>query len=148
MRTPREGTVQEWITSHPVICAFISGLSGTITPFVAVIMRLVVSSILNSRKVGAKLLARGDLLTSALFWWARLFIRLKSRKEKLLLLPLRSSVLIRRLLSKSSVPKRLFSFWYRSMVAWAPKEGNLVCTELPTTFCKLEYSNKPAKFSL
>jgi hypothetical protein len=30
-------------------------------PFAVVVMRLVVSSILNSRKVGAKLLARGGL---------------------------------------------------------------------------------------
>jgi hypothetical protein len=67
MRTPRKGTVQEWITSHPVIYAFIRGLSGTITPFVGVIARLVVSSILNSRKVEVKLLARSALLASALF---------------------------------------------------------------------------------
>ena len=31
--------------------AFIKGLSGTITPLVAVIIRLVVSSILNNKKV-------------------------------------------------------------------------------------------------
>lgn len=76
MRTPREGTVQEWITSQPVMCAFIKGLSGTITPLVAVIIRLVVSSILNSKKVEFKLLARGTLLEGTPLCKDKLFTRL------------------------------------------------------------------------
>ena len=50
--------------------------------FATIIMYLVVSSILNSKKVGAKLLVRGALPISVLFWWAGLFIVLKPLQRK------------------------------------------------------------------
>lgn len=78
---------------------------------VAVITRLFVSSILNSRNVVAKLLAKDALLTSTFFDGLGYLKKLNSRKEKPLPLPLRGSVLIRRPLFKNSVTKRLFSFW-------------------------------------
>lgn len=62
------------------MCALIKGLSGTITPFVAVMILLVVSSILNKRKVELKFVASGALLKS-FFWELRLLTKLKSRKE-------------------------------------------------------------------
>lgn len=107
--TPREGIVQECITSHPVTCALTRGASGRITLLVAVTALLVDSSILKNKKVEEKLASKGVLLV--FFREDNMELaRLKSLSEFIGRVPFNSSVRILRLLSSSSEPSTALSF--------------------------------------